>query len=1158
MPKKTDQRTKPRLRYVRSVHLERDFEDIAALRDYVVTDATSEALERMLESLRPESRQRAWRLTGTYGSGKSSLALALAQILWADGADLPVALRSLCKLRKKSLRAEKGMMPILLTASRAPMARTLLERMVEAHAQLGQRGRAPAFIGRARAALEKNHDKLDDEVMACAEAMMAHLHDAGQVSGICLVVDELGKFLEYAMLHPERQDVYLLQRLAELASRSGEFPLLLLGILHQGFSTYAERASIGQQKEWEKIAGRYEEIVFQPSLEQSLVLAGSALRSPESLSQKLRKQITVDLEKVIQLGWFGAETHGITPERALAIHPIHPSAFPVLVRLFQRFGQNERSLFGFLLLTEPHGLQSFVAEAREEASYYCIHHIYDYIKANLGYRLKYEPGSRWSLLEAMIDAYTPRHGDEELLVLKTVAVLNLLDSQGLLATDEALELALPGQRSRMERALSVLTNELRVLYARGRAGGYCLWPHTSVDVRECYSRAARELGSIQDIAPYAKRILETRPIVARRHYIRTGNLRYFRVHHAAVGELESAIAQLDEQSDGHILILLCETEAQRNSATKLAKRQKPEALGGRVLIAVSPPLQVYASLFQDERCWAWVWANVPELAQDEYASKEVSRLLAESRVKIQEALGECLGLRQGGENMGIEWYIDGQRKKFRGGSEFLHLLSDLCDDAYAEGPKIHNELVNRAELSSAAAAARMRLIERIFEHPNEEMLGLDPSRKPPEMSMYLSVLEHTRLHRKDGNGDWVFAVPSPKADSGHLRPALSAVTEHLRSANEKRVSLPTIIQTLRRPPYGVRDGLILLLLAVVCAIEEHQIALYEQGSFVRKIVGEHFARMMKWPEQYELQYFSISGVRSLLFQQLLRMLDAEPTEESSHILDVVRPLLEFAGQLPPYTLRTKRLAATTVAVRHALINAREPATLVFDELPRACGLPSFPAQGRHDKAKVEQFLGVLRGALDELRAAYAELLARLRASIASAFALPENLTASREALARRAEQAMLAVREPRLKGFCLRLADRALTETAWLESVSSFICAKPPKTWLDSDADQFEDELQALVSRFLRAESLSFSTEGDTAHAVRVMLTRPDGTEVDRVVHFAGGDEGKLVELETRLAGLLTQQDRELGLAAMSRVMWRAMQLTEKPAVSDTSSGERE
>jgi hypothetical protein len=65
--------------------------------------------------------------------------------------------------------------------------------------------------------------------------------------------DELGTFLEFAAHNPQQQDVFLLQRLAELAAASDKAaPMFLVGMLHQGFDAYAENLDPSTQREWEK------------------------------------------------------------------------------------------------------------------------------------------------------------------------------------------------------------------------------------------------------------------------------------------------------------------------------------------------------------------------------------------------------------------------------------------------------------------------------------------------------------------------------------------------------------------------------------------------------------------------------------------------------------------------------------------------------------------------------------------------------------------------------------------------------------------------------------------------------------------------------------------------------------------------------------------
>ena len=68
-------------RYLRSVHLERDYDNTPALQHYVVTPPIVAVFSRIVEGLHAGSGHRAWRITGDYGTGKSSFALMLARLL---------------------------------------------------------------------------------------------------------------------------------------------------------------------------------------------------------------------------------------------------------------------------------------------------------------------------------------------------------------------------------------------------------------------------------------------------------------------------------------------------------------------------------------------------------------------------------------------------------------------------------------------------------------------------------------------------------------------------------------------------------------------------------------------------------------------------------------------------------------------------------------------------------------------------------------------------------------------------------------------------------------------------------------------------------------------------------------------------------------------
>ncbi len=478
------------------------------------------------------------------------------------------------------------------------------------------------------------------------------------------------------------------------------------------------------------------------------------------------------------------------------------------------------------------------------------------------------------------------------------------------------------------------------------------------------------------------------------------------------------------------------------------------------------------------------------------------------------------------------------------GRDLLSYLSVVCDEVYSKAPKIQNELVNRRTLSSAAAAARMRLIEGVFTSSSKPYLGMDPAKKPPEMSIYLSVLQKGGLHGALSKG-YGLAEPDKSNDPCVIRPALRRIRRILEAKADSKVNVAHILSELRRPPYGIRDGISPMLLAVFAVMNEQNVAFYDNGAFMREMAGLDLMRLTKVPESFEIQYCRIGGLRSELFDQLFKVLKLEPTSEDKlDILDVVRPLCVFAAQLPPYTHKTKRLSEAALAVRSALLSAKEPSTLLFSDLPRACGFEPFGGGDVANHKEVRKFVNTLRGVVDELRMAHPQLLNRMRDVVAQAFDLSGDFQSVRNTLSERSEGVVMSVNNPRLKAFCMRLIDCNLPEDEWLESLGSLVSSLPPSKWADLNEETFNQELSQLVSLFSRVESMTFSTrkkkKGDVESAVRVTITRLDGSEVDDVIYVSKDEEEQVAELEARITGLLNEQKR-IGMAATARAFWNAL-----------------
>ena len=107
-------------RFLRSAHLERDFADPQALKGYVLTPQTQKYLEQLARGLGDSSGQRAWRITGDYGSGKSSFALLLASLFGDRRSRLPEHLRQAVDFGGLGVQHPQ-LLPVLVTGTHEPL-----------------------------------------------------------------------------------------------------------------------------------------------------------------------------------------------------------------------------------------------------------------------------------------------------------------------------------------------------------------------------------------------------------------------------------------------------------------------------------------------------------------------------------------------------------------------------------------------------------------------------------------------------------------------------------------------------------------------------------------------------------------------------------------------------------------------------------------------------------------------------------------------------------------------------------------------------------------------------------------------------------------------------------------------------------------------------
>lgn len=1167
MSKKLQQPVVPP-RFVRSANVEFDHKNPRALDGYMLTSGARRVLGRIAPSLTDAAAPRAWTLTGPYGTGKSSFAVFAAQLLAPKTAPGNSQARAILRDGDEDLFEQvpahgkqfKGLLPIAVTGSREPLHVAILRGLKAAV------GGVDALHAVARKAGKLLHqaetgDGLTDRDLIDTLTETAAAVAENEASGLFVVIDELGKLLEFTAAQPNQSDVYLLQHLAELAARSA-VPILIVTILHKDFAGYADRLSSHERAEWTKVSGRFEDIVFEESADEVLRLVALARTTVTQADGGLFAQRLPDAEarrfnESAEQAWkLGLAPAGMAKPEFISLlkdcWPLHPLVAVLLGPVFRKLAQNERSVFSFLSSREPYGLFDFLASPdRDPSSVYGLDRLYDYLWNSLGEGLYAQRnGKKWAEVESALERL-PEATPAAVSILKQIGVISAIGgTKNIQATPDVIKFGAGGvtKPADVPDAIKLLA-EASVITNRRYNNTLSLWEGSDVDLDERV-KAARDQSEIgTSLATLAARFISLRPIVARRHSFDTGTLRYFTVEFVEPAAL-AIEASKPTEADGRILVVIPSNAEERATIERLVK---DEAVVGepRVLVAMPGESRSIDLCVRELAYMDWVREHTPELAGDLTARKELRARVADLQRQLDVLASDML-VPSSADKPACDWFHLGKRIRLGSRRAINDHVSETCKGVFSKTPYIHNELVNRRELSSQAAAARRNLIELMIEKTAVPGLGIEGY--PPEKSMYLSVLEQHGLHRKGADG-WEFGPPKRDADAG-IHAVWEAIQQFFDATQKQPATVETLFTQLRAEPFGLRDGLLPVLLCAALIANDFDVALYEKGTFLPQLTVAAFERLMKVPDQFTVRRWHISGVRATVFRQLADMLGKSwksPKIVKRNVLDVVRPLLRFINNLPDYTKVTDQVSEPTKRVRSALTQAREADQLLFVDLPRACGFPDIDPDASLSDEKLDAFLTELRGRLGELQRFYDTAIGEVGQALGSAFGLAGDNAVIRERLTARAISLRDWIADPSLKNFVARVIDPA-DERTWIESVAALLSERPTKQWRDSDRAKFELSLARTARMFRNIEVLAVPSNGSTnghAEAIRIGVTTKDGGDMEEVVHVGPEDRASLDKIVSRLGDAVQAAGmsgrKELVLAALAQVAKRMLPPSNEP-----------
>nr|MEC4581753.1 hypothetical protein [Candidatus Parabeggiatoa sp.] len=1123
--------------YTRSINLQRDANSEQTVATYIPTTQTLHTLRHIASTFEAEDIPRALALTGPYGSGKSLFSLFFYHLLSQPNA--PIHKKALAILKKsdvdlakhyqKKLANSMGYCRILLTGSPAPLGQCLLQAIYQGAQTFWQgKRKQPPIIKKLKSACETK-----DFTMNQSSPLLLELQNAvakAQGCGVLIVIDELGKFLEYQARHPEVNDIHWLQLLAEQSHKRHTAPLHLLVLLHQSFEQYARGLGKKLTDEWLKIQGRFESIAFLESSEQVLRVVKAAFSHNFKYNDYPQiKKIARNAAKVLAKSQaLPALDETTATELFMGCYPLHPISLLLLPRLCQKVAQNERTLFSYLGSQERYGFQDSLAKLSDNA-WIQPWEIYEYFLLNQSAAIAdIFTHHRWMEVITAIERLGDDAPEAQVQLLKTIGLLNIIGSQGGFKPSKAIVMLCQADPNEAEQALTALQKKSCIHYRKFNHE-YRVWQGTDFDLNAALREEINQLAHLE-LALMLNERQPLPPIVARRVTIETGTLRYFMPYFIDATSLSLL------KSDGktpRILFYLAESQEDK---TVFEEQIKPKT-SKLDIIVFTENIELLRDAVIEVIALLKVQQHYQILNEDPVAQREYKDGLQAAELHEQQRLKSFI------ETPHLhQWYWQNQPLSIVNKRHLQVELSGIISQIYPKTPIIKNELINREKPSSSANTGRNRLLNGMLNQSALEDLGIE--KFPAEKSMYRALLRATGLHQPV-NQQWQFVAPS-KTDPYHFKPVWQAMEKFFTENEGKQRTINELYSRLQRPPYGVKLGVLPIIFTAYYLAYQQEIALYEENVFCPNLTFEHLELLAKRPEKFTIERFQLTGMRFAVFEKYLQtLIDKKTSSKSATLLDIVRPLAKFMADLPIYTQHTQTLNAQTLAVRQALRQAQSPAQLLFEQLPIACGYQAIKVTDSDNKT-TERFFKKLIQSLRELKNAYPQMLEKFSKQLPQALQLESGLDLATLRIQIKARFSGLEYYTPDKEGlipFIHRLQNNQDTEEAWLESIATFLGRIPPMKWHKEHRQEAENRLYEFSQRLIDLAKLhSQSTEHSQKKGVKTVLIRTvrKGKEIEHLAYIEAKQQKKINEAVKNLHQTLKKVgDHQRQLAVIAELFER-------------------
>jgi hypothetical protein len=614
--------------------------------------------------------------------------------------------------------------------------------------------------------------------------------------------------------------------------------------------------------------------------------------------------------------------------------------------------------------SEIFGFQDYLERASlEDPKDYGLADFWDYLDFNLQASIAVSLDSHhFANARDAIARWEAQDGGElGVQLLKSLAILELTQKQtGVGAAPGALCLAINQTSAAVEKLLSELEAASIIVYRKFR-GTYSLFDGSDFDIEQALNEALRERSDF-DLSSISK-ALSTPNIVAKRHYWKTGALRWCELKVMLESQVEGYVESFVPTNGCFGAFIIALDDATPSNIKKFDEF-------GRVAdfaIARSEKSKNLVALAREHSALKDILAANAEIHRDKIARRELNDRIEAIGDRIEHEIWLLIDA--------AEWRTGAEQTSEQATGNLTVLASEMADLRFSQSPKLRNELLNRTKPSASANSALKLLLHAAV--LKEGTPGLGFKKVPAEKALFVSLVEANGLYVKEAN-EWKFVLPSG-SDAANLIPIWKATKDFLKKRGNRNVQLTDVYDLWRAPPFGLKEGLMPFLAVLFMLAERRNLSHYREGIFLSTVSDVDVDYVLKAPQMVQLRWIEMNRTTKRLLSDLANAVGEivdKPVATLSP-LEVGRTLIAAYETSAPWVQRTSRLPEHAKKVRALFKRSNDPQKFAFDDIPGLYGkdIDVLTEEG------ISEIAQNIKEGLIEIRAAYPAMLSRMREQI---------------------------------------------------------------------------------------------------------------------------------------------------------------------------------